>query len=47
MFKPGTLLMYFEIASLGEQMVSKEGLKNWHGSQFVFLGDPILAPQFH
>ena len=28
--------MYFEIASRGKQMVSK----------FVFLGDPILAPQF-
>ena len=38
--------MYFEIASRGKQMVSKEGLKNWH--QFWvsiwFLGDPILAP---
>ena len=22
--------MYFEIASRGKQMVSKEGLKNWH-----------------
>ena len=43
--------MYFEIvASRGKQMVSKEGLKNWHQfwvSICVFGGPNFLAPQFH
>ena len=38
--------MYFEIASRGKQMVSKEGLKNWH--QFwvsiCVFGGPNFGP---
>ena len=39
--------MYFEIASRGEQMVSKEGLKNWHQfwvSICVFGGPNFGSP---
>ena len=42
--------MYFETASRGKQMVSKEGFKNLHqflGLNLCFWGDPILAPQIH
>ena len=37
-------LMYFEIASRGKQMVSKEGLKNWH--QFWVSICVFGAPNF-
>ena len=39
-------LMYFEIASRGKQMVSKEGLKNWHHFwvSICIFGGPNFAP---
>ena len=43
------VIMYFEIASRSKQMVLKTDSKigTTFESQFVFLGDPIVAPQFH